>query len=284
VIGAAVLGAYLVVAAATLGLSGHHLLPLFEGVGPPMPYQWVNPPAVFASGNVKPQAATTDVSLKGGASAQASAYTTDAQCVVNLNAGAFPSHGNDSSVKVTITPLDAATLGAVPPGVVADGNAYRVLFAYQPSNAPATNLAVPGSIALIAPNPGHVLLYSPDGQTWTTLNSTVVANTSSVFATMDKGGFYLVGARPTAAASGSRGNQLSTLAIVALVVGLAIILTAAPVAVRAVRRRRGGGARGGDDDGPHDPDGNGAAPRPPRRPRPGPPVTPRSGRPPGRPG
>ena len=242
-LGAAVLGAYLVVAAATLGLSKHHLLPLFEGVGPPMPYQWVNPPAAFASGNVKPQAATTDVSLKGGPSGQVSAYTTDAQCVVNLNAGAFPVHGNDTSVKVTITPLDAATLGAVPPGVVADGNAYHVDFAYQPSNTPAVALAVPGSIALVAPNPGHVLLYSPDGQTWTTLNSTVVANTSSVFATVDKAGFFLVGARPTSAASGSGGNQVSTVAIAALVAGLAIALAAAPVAVRAVRRRRGGSGR-----------------------------------------
>jgi len=238
--GAAALGVYLAVAAATLAWSGRRLLPLFEGVGPPPPYQWVNPPPAFKSGNTKPGPATVDIALRAGKSDASSAFTADSQLVINITAGAFAPHGADTAVRAVLTPLDPATLGPVPPGLFADGNAYRIGLTYQPSNTAVDTVAGQGSISLTVPNPGLVLLYSSDGRTWTTLASQTVAATSTVFATFNNPGWYLVGAGPTAVTTGGNRNRLGTAVIAAMVAALAILFVAAPVAVRAIRRRRPG--------------------------------------------
>jgi hypothetical protein len=252
--GAVALGVYLAVAAATLALSGRRLLPLFEGVGPPPPYQWVNPPPAFKSGNTKPGPATVDIAFRAGKSQAASAFTADSQLVINITAGAFDPHDSDTAVRAVLTPLDPATLGPVPAGLFADGNAYRIALSYQPSNTAVDAVAGQGSISLTAPNPGLVLLYSSDGRTWTKLASQSVAATSTVFSTFTSAGWYLVGAGPTAVPPGGNGNRLGTAAIAALVAALAILFVAAPVAVRAVRRRRPAG-REGPDPGPGPPPG-----------------------------
>jgi hypothetical protein len=240
-IGAAVLGTYLVVAVATLGLSGRRLLPLFEGVGPPPPYQWVHPPAAFSAGNVKPAPVAIDIAIQGGHSTRAAASTPDGQIVVNFTADAFPAHGNDSRVHVAITPHDPATLGPVPPGLAADGNAYRVALTYEPSNTPVDTLATSSDIAMTAPIPGHALLSSSDGRTWSKLAATTVATTSTIIATFKHPGWYLVGANPSAIASGQHRNRLRSIigtAVVALLVaGLAVALAATTARRRRFRDR-----------------------------------------------
>ncbi len=252
--GAAALGVYLAVATATLAWSGRRLLPLFEGVGPPPPYQWVNPPPAFKSGNTKPGPATVDIAFRAGKSDAASAFTADSQLVINITAGAFTPRGADTAVRAVLTPLDPATLGPVPPGLFADGNAYRIALTYQPSNTAVDTVAGQGSISLTAPNPGMVLLYSSDGRTWTKLTSQTVAATSTVFSTFTSPGWYLVGAGPTAIPPAGNGNRLGTGAIAALVAALAILFVATPVGVRAVRRRRSAGP-GEPDSGPGPPKG-----------------------------
>jgi hypothetical protein len=232
-----VLALYLAAAAATLGLSGHHLLPLFEGVGPPPPYQWVNPPSAFATGNTKPKPASADIAIRAGTSAQASAFTPDGQFVVNFNAGSFAPHGSDTGVHAAVTPLDPATLGPLPPGLAADGNAYRIQLTYTPSGAVIDSVATPGSVALVDPNPGQVLLYSADGQSWSRLATQIIPATSAVISTFTAPGWFVTGASPTGAVAGPS-NHLGTAAIALLVAGLAIVLALTPVAIRAVRRRR----------------------------------------------
>ncbi len=234
-IGVAVLGAYLAVAAGTLAMSGRHLLPLFEGIGPPPPYKWVKPPPAFASGNTPPQPAAADVALSGGTSAQASATTPDGQVFVNLAARALPPHGNDTNVHVTVTPSDPAALAPVPPDLVADGNAYRLALTYQPSNTPVDSIAGSADVALLAPIPAHALLYSADGQSWTKLTSQYIRTTSTMIASITRPGWYLVAATPSAASAVSapakKGTSTGVIAIV--VAGLAIVLALVP----AVRRR-----------------------------------------------
>ena len=40
--------AYALVCLTTLRVTGHDVRPLFEGIGPSSPYEWVNPPKEFA--------------------------------------------------------------------------------------------------------------------------------------------------------------------------------------------------------------------------------------------
>ena len=61
-IGVLLLVVYVLAITGTLPF-GHNVRPLFEGIGPPPQYRWVNPPAAFASGNVPPQANDTDIPL-----------------------------------------------------------------------------------------------------------------------------------------------------------------------------------------------------------------------------
>ncbi|MDP9072822.1 MAG: hypothetical protein M3N98_01385 [Actinomycetota bacterium] len=235
--GAAVLGVYLAVALATLALSGRPVLPLFEGVGPPPPYQWVNPPPGFAAGNTKPKPSNVDIPFSGAKSPGAS-VSPDGQFVVNFGVGDFAPHSRDTALRAFITPLDPATLGPLPAGLAADGNAYRVQLTYQPSATPLDSLAQPGDVFVTAPIPAQALLYSSDGQTWTTLAIQTGGGTSSVAAMFSRPGWYLVGASPTAVAPRRPGLGRTTVVVALLVAGLAVVLAVAPLGFLAVRRRR----------------------------------------------
>jgi hypothetical protein len=235
--GAAALGVYLAVAVATLALAGRPVLPLFEGVGPPPRYQWVNPPPGFAAGNTKPKPSTVEIPF-GGPKSLGASVSPDGQFVVNLGVGDFAPHDRDSAVRVVITPLDPATLGPVPLGLAADGNAYRVQLTYQPSATPLDSLAQPGDVFVTAPIPAQALLYSPDGQTWSNLASQIGGGTSAVAAMFSRPGWYLVGASPTAVAPRRPGLGLGTVVIALLVAGLAVVLAVAPLGLLVVRRRR----------------------------------------------
>jgi hypothetical protein len=236
-VGALIVGAYLAVIVATLTLSGHRVLPLFEGVGPPRAYQWVHPPPQFSAGNITPQPSATDIPFAGGKTGPAGAATPDGQFLVNFSAGAFAPHDADTAVHAAIAPLDPATLGPVPPGLAADGNAYRIQLTYRPSNTPVGTLAGTADVIVTAPQPAQVLLYSTDGQTWTKLPTQTISGQSTVGSTFTRPGWYLVGASPTAV-SGQHNGGLSTAVIAALVAGLAIVLAATPVGLRALRQRR----------------------------------------------
>jgi hypothetical protein len=246
-VGALIAGAYLVAVVATLTLSGHRVLPLFEGVGPPRAYQWVHPPPQFSAGNVTPQPSATDIPFTGGKTGPAGAATSDGQFLVNFSAGAFAPHDADTAVHAAIAPLDPATLGPVPLGLAADGNAYRIQLTYRPSNTPVGTLAGTADVIVAAPQPAQVLLYSADGQAWTKLPTQTISGQSTVGSTFTRPGWFLVGASPTAV-SGQHNGGLSTVVIAALVAGLAIVLAATPAGLRAIRglrpRRKGrlGGA------------------------------------------
>ena len=56
-VGVGLVGVYLVAAVATMALSDRPFRPLFDGLAPPVPYQWVNPPGENARDNVAPSAA-----------------------------------------------------------------------------------------------------------------------------------------------------------------------------------------------------------------------------------
>ena len=241
---AGVVAVYVIAAAATVSVSGHHVLPLFEGIGPPSPYQWVNPPPAFAASNVKPKAGTTDFALTGPPTPQF-ASSPDGQCLLSVPAAAFSPHDGDTKVTVTFSPLDAATLGPLPRKVAADGNAYRIDLAYQPSKTPLPNLAADGNVVLTAPHQANSMLYSADGRTWTNLPIQPFGDPTMIGATFHQPGWYLAGADPSkisgttpgaAPAAGKPGSGAGTgLVAVGVVVAAAIL---GGVALAAVRRRQ----------------------------------------------
>ncbi|MHB8463287.1 MAG: hypothetical protein ACYDH6_04540 [Acidimicrobiales bacterium] len=237
-VGASIVSVYLVVVAATLILSGHRVLPLFEGIGPPPAYRWVHPPSQFAAGNTKPKPVSSDVAFSAGKTRSTTAYTPDGQFIVNFAAGAFAPHDIDGAVHVTITPLDPATLGPLPAGLAPDGNAYRIQFAYQPSNTGVDTLAVAGDVVMTTPHTAQTLLYSADGAAWAKVPSQVYSGGSTVGATFTRAGWYLAGATGSAVGPSQHGKGLGTAVIAALVAGLAVVLAATPFGLRAVRKRR----------------------------------------------
>lgn len=235
-VGAAVLIVYVVAAVLTVRLSDRHVRPLFEGIGPAPPYQWVDPPDEFAAGNTEPHAITREVPLGANGSGLTSLSSGDAQVVINIPEGAVAAKEGETAVAITFEPLAPETLGAVPPGLVADGNAYRITMAYEPSNQAVDAVVKPGNIVMAVPHPGTTLLRSGDGRRWERIETVNAGGPTTLGARFDGAGWYL-GAGPPTVDGGGESSTGAVLGIVAGVVLLALGLGVGPVLVRRLRRR-----------------------------------------------
>jgi hypothetical protein len=135
--GALAIGVYLLTALVSFKTGLVRVRPLYEGNVAPPPYRWVNPPPDFVAGNKKPAGTSGSVTLRKTGSVGFSVGTPDQQSVVILPDGAFAPKAGQTTVKITIAPLDPATIGAPPAGMHYDGNAYDIRAFYEPSGAPA---------------------------------------------------------------------------------------------------------------------------------------------------
>jgi hypothetical protein len=244
-VGVAVAIAYVAVALVMAQGQGH-VRPLFDAVGPPPPYEWVKPPPQFASGNVTPKPVSSDITFTNGRSAAAAASTPDGQFLVNFSVGSFTLHPGDVKVVAHITPGDPASLGPLPAGVHADGNAYRIDLTSEPSGAPVTSLAVAGDVIVTAPFAAVTLLVSSDGQSWERLAAQPVGGPTTVGAPFTRPGWYLAVSSGTggAASAGRSGGGLGTVAVVVGVVVLALLLIGIGWVLPARRRRSSGRSSG----------------------------------------
>jgi hypothetical protein len=147
-----------------------------------------------------------------------------------------PAEGQTAAA-FTVTPLDPATLAPLP-GLAADGNAYRVEVAYEPSGRAVDAFASPITVLLVVPQPADTLFGSTDGQAWQPLQTASISSTSAA-APADKPGYVLAGAAATLpAGGGGRSDPGRTLAAVAATALLAVALWFAPVLLRRLRRLR----------------------------------------------
>jgi hypothetical protein len=249
-VGAGLAVLYVVVAALTAAVSSRPVLPLFDGFAPPTPYAWVNPPPERARDNVAPKAADQQVTLGGDGSAATNVATEDAQAIVNFEAGAVGPHPPDTAVRVEVTPVDAGTLGALPPGMRAVSNAYRVRLSYVPSQTPVPGLAVKGTVALTAGDTGDRMLYSADGQTWQELKFQPFGTDHGVFGELAAPGWFVVASTKGGPAVPSNShavrNVLLVIAAVVPIVGAALVLrlpSPVPVTPRGSSPGRPAGAR-----------------------------------------
>jgi hypothetical protein len=218
--------------------------PLLDGLAPPTPYRWVNPPPALAAGNKAPAATRFTVQLAAGGSRLGAFSTGDGQVNLVLSEGAVPARAGQTAVEVRVDPVDPATLGPVPAGLVVAGNAYRVQAAYRPSGRTVGTLAGQSSVALVYPllttavaNPaGHQLLSSADGRGWQALGSTDTPGSHQVSAHLARTGYLQVGVPP--AAGGSGGDSRSRILLLAS--GVAVVIVVAALALRLRERSRAG--------------------------------------------
>jgi len=108
---------------------------LYDGVTPLPPYQWVHPPRELAQDNRPPEPGRATRDLDPTGRSPGAVATGDAQCTVILNDGSIAAGPLGSTITVTITQLDPATIGPPPPGMRFDGNACRLDAAYGKSGA-----------------------------------------------------------------------------------------------------------------------------------------------------
>jgi hypothetical protein len=242
-VGLALTLVYVLACVATLALTGDHVRPLFEGVGPNSPYEWVNPPKEFAAGNVRPKPVSTDVTLDATGSQSTGLTSSDGQFVLTLDAGAVAPRAGNDHVRVSFAPRDPATLGRLPRPLRADGNAYRVTMSYRPSGDPVAGLQRPAVVLVQVPEPSDTLLFSSDGRMWTRIETRHEPGSGGESASFAGLGYYVAGtSRPPATAVAPGGRGYGTAVVILAVALVAVALAWTPYIVtrrreRAQRRR-----------------------------------------------
>jgi hypothetical protein len=217
--------------------------PLLDGLAPPTPYRWVNPPPDLAAGNKPPASTRFTVELTANGSRLGAFSTSDGQLNLVLSEGGVAARPGQTGVEVAVDPVDPATLGAAPSGLVVAGNAYRIRVSYRPSGRKVEALGGQSSVGLVYPllatavaDPGgHVVLSSADGRTWEQLPSTDTPGTHQVSAGLKRTGYVQVGVAP---AQGSGSDPRDR--ILLLGTGIAVVIVVAALVLRLRERSRAG--------------------------------------------
>ena len=218
--------------------------PLLDGLAPPTPYRWVDPPPELASTNLAPAPGTFRVELGNRGSLTAVLTTTDAQVTLILPKGSFAPAEDGRAVEVSIEPLAASEVDPPPPPLEIEGNVYRLEATYLPSNEPA-ELAAEARVVLTYPfstgvHPGNTVMHSTDGITWTTVDTNDLPSIQQADAPIDPLGYVAVARDTTATtAPGPTNDESSPVATIAILVGLVVLAAAAAVTLWGPSIRRG---------------------------------------------
>jgi hypothetical protein len=250
-VGAGIVAVYLAGAVVSGRASILARRPLLDGLAPPPPYRWVNPPAELAASNRPPASTRFTVSLTASGSQLGAFSTSDGQLNLVLSEGAVPARPGQTGVEVAVDPVDPATLGPVPAGLVGAGNAYRIQASYRPSGERVEALGGQSSIGLVYPllstavaDPGgHVVLSSADGRAWERLESTDTPGTHQVSAGLARTGYVQVGVPP--AAGGGSGGEDPRNRILLLASAVAAVIVVAALVLRRREASRAGPRAGG---------------------------------------
>lgn len=223
VVAAVVVALYLVTALLTARISGRPVLPLFEGVGPPPDYQWVAPPAAFATGNVQPKVGTVDFPLGPDGNDAGGAADSAGQFVVTLATGAVPPRAGEQNVQVRVEPIDPASLPPLPGGLHPDGNAYRLVAEYSTSKTTLDRFAADVSAVIGLPLAPSKLFVTSDAKQWREVPTAPAAQSTTLGARFRDTGVFLVATPHTVAApTKSDGTSLGVI-IAAVAVGLVLV-------------------------------------------------------------
>jgi hypothetical protein len=216
--------------------------PLLDGLAPPTPYRWVNPPPDLAAGNKPPASTRFTLELTANGSRLGAFSTSDGQINLVLSEGAVAARPGQTGVEVAVDPVDPAKFGPAPLGLVVAGNTYRIQATYRPSGhkveafggQSSVGLVYPLLAAALADPAGHVVLSSADGQAWKQLASTDQPATHQVSAQLTRTGYVQVG---VALAEGGSGGDSRT-RILLLGTAVAVVIVVAALLLRLRERSR----------------------------------------------
>jgi hypothetical protein len=234
--GAGVLLLYLGGALLSSHLSPATRRPLLDGIGPPPPYHWVEPPPALAATNKKAEGGRFPLIVKGGRSAAGAFTTGDSQLALVLQPGALPVSAAVTGAEVEVTPLGGSS-ATPPPGKMVDGNVFRISIKTEPSGSAVARFRKPQSTLLTYPadqsfrQPQHFLAFSRDRRTWTLLETSDSPAQQQVSADLPAPGYVavMIPVEPTAAIGKS----------VYVGGGLALLAVAGGALALYLRRRRG---------------------------------------------
>lgn len=141
---------------------------LYDGLAPLLPYRWSHPPLELARDNQPPERGEGTLPLTAG-SPPGSMTTGDGQASVIFEENVVLPAGTESAVRVSIDPLDPATVAAAPPGTRFDSNAYRINARYAASRTPLM-MRAPATVVLRYAT-GATHMVRADGPGWTALRT-----------------------------------------------------------------------------------------------------------------
>lgn len=250
-IGVAVIAVYVATAWLAGQLSPLARRPLLDGLIPPAPYRWVDPPPELASTNVEPTPVTTVVELGNRGSETAIVSTEDAQVTLVLPRGAFGIAPQSQGVRLRIEPLPPDAVEPPEPPLRIIGNVYRMRGNYVPSGDAAPFQSVGERVVLVYPfistdHWQHAVIFSADGESWTAVETNDFRAIQQADGPIEALGYVAVaqtGMRASPVPTADGGVDLATVAIIA---GLVALAAGAVWAVRPARgssKRRPGGSR-----------------------------------------
>jgi hypothetical protein len=208
-----------------------------DGVVPPTRYQYVEPPAFFAAGNTKPQPVTVRVPLSARGSDAAGVATPDGQFVIDLAAGAIAPHAGATSVAIHVTPLAPGSRSALPNGLRANGNAYRVEMNYEPVGGAVNAVAKPGTLLIEVPELGAGVFVSTAANVWTNAGARTVGPQERAYsAQFANNATYLAGTNLPELAAATSSSDSHTALIAGIAIGVVVLVVGAWL---LLRRRRG---------------------------------------------
>jgi hypothetical protein len=216
--------------------------PLLDGLAPPAPYRWVDPPPELAGTNQPPSSGTFPVALGRRGSLTAVVTTEDALVTLILPKGSFASAEDERRVEVTIEPLAPSDVGPVPDPLQILGNVYRIDATYVPSGD-AAPLVADARVVLTYPfstgaHPSNAIVSSEDGTAWTTLDTNDLPSIQQADAAIDALGYTAVVRTPSTASPGTDGDSTSDVATYAIIGALLALAAGAAIALRGTRPSR----------------------------------------------
>ncbi len=232
---------YLLLASVSARLDPFAARPVLDGLAPPPPYRWADPPPALASGNNAPVSRRFTVGYIDGAGSSAGVFSTsDQQVTVALTTGSIPPQNGASSITLTITQSAPPPDLALPGGGSVAGNLIEVAATYDPRGQAVATLAKPGEIVLAYPllYPGlteNKILTSPDGSTWTPIRTKDAIVHQVVRARITSVGYFVVMQSPPASAAPSGRHGTDLVVVTAAIAMLAILVLAVALRTRARR-------------------------------------------------